>query len=60
MPGVPPLPIGVYDSEDDIPGVESIEIPTGKISGWLRDVTKFMERIEDTLPGARSPFTRGL
>lgn len=60
MPGAPPLPLGIYDTPDDIPGVDSIEIPSGDISRWIRDTTRFMERIEDTIPGTRSWFTRGL
>jgi hypothetical protein len=60
VPGVPPVPLGIYDSEDDIPGVDSIRLPDGDISRWIRDTTRLAERIEDALPGARSPFTRGL
>ncbi len=47
----PPIPLGLYDTEDDIPGVDSIEVPTGDISRFIRDVTRFIERLDDLKPG---------
>jgi hypothetical protein len=57
---VPPIPLGIYDAEDDIPGVESIRLPDAAISRWIRDATAFAERLEDALPGSSHIFTRGL
>ncbi len=43
--------MGIYDSEDNIPGVDSIEVPSGDISRFLRDATRFLERLDDLKPG---------
>jgi hypothetical protein len=51
---VPPVPLGLYDHPDDTPGIESIEIPAARIPRFLHDTTRFLESIDDTLPGSAS------
>jgi hypothetical protein len=40
--------------------VDSIRVPDGKVSRFIRDTTSFMEHIEDTIPGGRNFFVRDL
>jgi len=46
--------LGIYDHEDDIPGVESIEVPAGWLSKGASAVTRFLERMDDLVPGLGS------
>lgn len=48
----PKYPLGIYDHEDDVPGIESIEIPANKMTGFVRDAISFAESIDDLIPGA--------
>jgi hypothetical protein len=60
IPGVVPIPLGIFDHEDDEPLVSSIRVPDGDITRWIRDTTRFIERIEDALPGSKLPFVKQL
>lgn len=51
LDGPVPLPLGLYASEDDTPGVSSYEVPAGSISSALRAATHFLESIDDITPG---------
>lgn len=41
-----------------MPGVESVEIPSVGISRFLRSATKFLEDVDDALPGSASTWFR--
>jgi hypothetical protein len=45
------MPIGLYTYPDDIPGVESIEIPANKVTRVARQAWGWAERLDDQLPG---------
>lgn len=46
------MPLGLFDHEDDQPGVGSIELPSGSITRTLRSATSFLERLDDLIPGS--------
>lgn len=52
----PPIVLGIYDSPDDTPGVSSVLIPEGWATRGARDVTRFLERIDDVVPGLSNFF----
>lgn len=50
---VPPhYPAGVYDHPSPVPGVDSVQLPDGEVSRFLRDATRFVKRITDLVPGS--------
>lgn len=44
-------PIGIYDYEDDIPGVTSTEIPANVVTKFARAAMAFSEAGDDAIPG---------
>jgi hypothetical protein len=40
--------------------VASIEVPAGSISSFLRSATKFLESVDDALPGSASTWFKVL
>lgn len=52
------MPLGLFDHEDEVPGIESVEIPSTGISRFLRSATKFLEDVDDALPGSASTWFR--
>lgn len=53
------MPLGLYDHADDTPGVTSIEIGSNVATRFLRDATRFLERLDDALPGLGDFFGIG-
>lgn len=51
-----PVPLGLYDHEDDTPGVSSLRVPDGQVSQLLYGGTNFVERLDDLLPGSASTW----
>lgn len=50
------MPLGLFGTPDDQPGVNSVELPSNTITRTLRDVTKFLERLDDLVPGLSTSF----
>lgn len=46
-----PAPLGFYDRPSDVVGVDSVLVPHGRVSRVLRDVTSFVKRLDDLVPG---------
>ena len=44
------FPVGIYTYPDDIPGVESIEIPANKVTEFARKGMEWAESLDDLIP----------
>lgn len=52
MTQYPKAPIGVFTYEDDVPGVESIELPDNVATKVARKAFELSEALDDQIPGA--------
>jgi hypothetical protein len=49
--GSPPIILGIYNSEDDTPGVSSLPVPATWLTKGAKRMTDFLEALDDLLPG---------
>ena len=43
----PHIPAGIYDRPSDVIGFDSVKVPDGRVSQFLRDATKFTKWLTD-------------